>query len=115
MDNVIIDASATATFTGLAVALFKSAWPAAPMWVLVLVSLACGIAIAFLVALAGNVVFVGPHIAQVVLVGLMAAAVAAGVARTDNAASKLRDAATAKPADPAPAVLRMPTPEESQP
>jgi hypothetical protein len=51
----------------------------------------------------------------VVLVGLMAAAVAAGVARTDNAASKLRDAATAKPADPAPAVLRMPTPEESQP
>jgi hypothetical protein len=93
MGNVVIDASATATFTGLAVALFKSAWPSAPTWVLVLVSLACGIGCAFLVALAADVVFIRPHIAQVVLIGLMAAAVAAGVARTDAAATRLRDAA----------------------
>lgn len=90
-----IDTTAAATITALLVALFKAAVPDAPTWGLIVAALAAGVLSSFLVAVAGDVVLTQPVIAQTVISGILAAGAAAGVTRTDAAATALRDAARA--------------------
>jgi high-affinity Fe2+/Pb2+ permease len=87
-----IDTTAAATLCALLVALFKAAAPAAPTPLLIAVALVSGIAAAFLTALASDVVFTQPTIAQTVISGILAAGAAAGVTRTDAAAERVRAA-----------------------
>lgn len=97
--NQIVETSAASVLTSYLVSLFKLAWPTVPSWALVIAALASGLASALLISLAGGEALTTPVIATNVLQGIGAAAIAAGLTRTDQAAQGKRDVAQAAQAD----------------
>lgn len=86
----IVEAGAAAMVAGYLVALYKHANPATASWMLVVVALFAGVLSAFLIALAGGVELVAQTAAQTTIQGIIAAAVAAGLTRTDSSAEAKR-------------------------
>lgn len=85
-----IEAGAAAIVAGYLVALWKMAQPTAPSWALVVVSLVAGIGSSFLIAVAEGAVLTAQVGAQIGIQGVAAAAIAAGLTRTDSAAEAKR-------------------------
>lgn len=88
--DFVLTLGTAATATSLLVAIFKFGYPAAPSWAVALVALLAGIGLSFLVALGQADVFTNATIAQSVLAGIFAAAAAAGVSQTNQAAEVKR-------------------------
>jgi hypothetical protein len=88
--NPIVETTSAATLAALGVALFKMAWATAPSWALVVAALLVGVSASFLVSAAGGDVWTQPAIATTIMQGLLAAATAAGVSRTDERANLVR-------------------------
>ena len=86
----IVEAGAAAMIAGYLVALYKLAVPTTASWTLVVVAMIAGIASSFLIALAGGMVLDTQNGAQTVIQGIVAAAVAAGLTRTDASAEEQR-------------------------
>lgn len=86
----IVEAGAAAMIAGYLVAFYKLANPATAAWALVVVALTAGVASAFLIALAGGLVLNTQTGAETAIQGIVAAAIAAGLTRTDNAAEARR-------------------------
>lgn len=86
----IVEAGAAAMVAGYLVAFAKLALPRIASWVLVVASLAAGISSAFLFALAAGVAMAPQTGAETIIQGIIAAAIAAGLTRTDNAAEAKR-------------------------
>jgi hypothetical protein len=92
--EVIIGISGATTAASLLVALFKLGVPSASSALIALVAFLAGQASAVLVAAAqGGLAVSQAAIASVVLTGIMAAAAAAGISRTDNTAEAKRTGA----------------------
>ena len=91
--NYIAETGAAALFTGYLVAMFKLAVPDAKPWILVLVSICSGILGSVLVALSTGAVVDTQLGAQWVIQGVIAAAGAAGLTRTDGRAQEVREKA----------------------
>lgn len=89
----IIEAGAAAMVAGYLVALYKHAQPATASWALVAVAIVSGILSAFLVALGSGLELVAQTAAQTTIQGIIAAAVAAGLTRTDSSAEAKRPGA----------------------
>lgn len=86
----IVEAGAAAMIAGYLVAFAKLAQPNIAAWLLVVTSLAAGISSSFLIALAGGLMLTTQTGAETVIQGIIAAAIAAGLTRTDNAAEAKR-------------------------
>ena len=86
----IVEAGAAAMIAGYLVALYKHAQPSTASWSLVVVAIIAGIASAFLIALASGLILNAQTGAQTAIQGIIAAAVAAGLTRTDAAAEAKR-------------------------
>lgn len=92
--EVIIGISGATTAASLLVALFKLGVPSASSALIALVAFLAGQASAVLVTAAqGGLAVRQTVIASVLLTGIMAAAAAAGISRTDNAAEAKRTGA----------------------
>lgn len=87
----ILGTGAAAVVAGYLVAFYKLGAPGAPSWALVLVALLGGVGSAALVGLAEGVVLTQQTLAQIGLQGIGAAAIAAGLTRTDAAGEARRD------------------------
>lgn len=86
----IVEAGAAAMVAGYLVAFVKLANPRIQSWVLVVAALIAGIASAFLIALSSGVVLDMQTGAETIIQGIVSAAIAAGLTRTDNAAEAKR-------------------------
>lgn len=90
----LLDIGAAAVVAGYLVAFYKIAAPAAPSWALVLVSLLSGVGSALLIAVGEGATLTSQVAAQVVVQGVGAAAIAAGLTRTDSAGEGRREDAS---------------------
>ena len=86
----IVEAGAAAMIAGYLVAFAKLGMPNISSAVLVIVALAAGVASSFLIALAGGLDLTTQTGAETTIQGIIAAAIAAGLTRTDNAAEEKR-------------------------
>lgn len=88
--NTILETTACSVVTSYLVSLYKLALPSAPSWALVLCALFAGLVSAALVTMAGTEPITQQTIATTILQGIGAAAIAAGLTRTDQAAEEKR-------------------------
>lgn len=89
--EIIIGISGAATICGLLVALFKLGVPSASAALIALVAVLAGQASSVLVTAAGDGLAVNQKvISTIIITGIMAAAAAAGISRTDNTAEAKR-------------------------
>jgi hypothetical protein len=86
--DAVIQSSAAALPTSYIVSLFKSARPSASTAMIILVAVAGGLLVSFLIAFAQGVLvaFSAAGVSMVLLQAITAAAMAAGVSRTDSSA-----------------------------
>lgn len=89
--NALIETAAAAPLASALVNLFKHAWPTAPAWALVLVSLAVGIGGMFVVSLAEGHILTAQLAAQDAIQGVAVALAASGLDRVATAAQTRRD------------------------
>lgn len=95
----IVEAGAAAMIAGYLVALYKHAQPMTSSALLVLVAMVSGIASAFLIAVSAGLVLDAQNGAQTAIQGIIAAAIAAGLTRTDGAAEAKRPDSDMNPAN----------------
>ena len=88
--NYIAETGAAAMITGYCVALFKLYRPNAQSSTLVIVSVCSGIVASILVSASNADTYTVPHLAQWLIKGILAAAGAAGLTRTDGRAETAR-------------------------
>lgn len=90
--GVMVGFAGATTVAAYLVAFFKISFPSAPSWQVVSASLLSGILAALLIQMAGDGIRVTQKvIAGVLLVGIGAAAAAAGINRTNQTADKKRE------------------------
>lgn len=97
--ETIIGIGGASSLAMLLVALFKKGYPSAPSKLIAFISLLAGEASAILVAMAGEGLATSQKVlATTAITGIMAAAAAAGISRTDQSAENDRVAVGAKEA-----------------
>lgn len=90
---MLLDITSAAPITSALINLFKLAWPTAPMWAIVAVSLVAGIGGAFVVTLAQGQAITTQLAAQDTLIGITVAVAASGLDRLSSTAQARRDRA----------------------
>lgn len=88
--DLFVESAAAAALAGYLVAFFKLGAPASPPWALVMVALCAGILSAVLIFFGEGGTLTAQTGAQVVMQGIGAAAIAAGLTRTDEAGEDKR-------------------------
>jgi len=91
--NYIAETGAAALVCGYLVALFKMAFPNAKTATLVIVAIFSGVLATVLVSVANGSTYDLKDVAQWIIQGVIAAAGAAGLTRTDGRAQEVRESA----------------------
>ena len=98
MTELATEVGTAAVVTGYLVGMVKQARPELASWLLVVTALVSGILATFLVSIAQDGIVVDPQIiAGNIIAGIMAAAAAAGLTRTDFAGERKRILAMPEP------------------